>query len=294
MQRPTPVICLSALLLAAVPNPAQAQKKKPASPAAASAARAASPAAKLEGLDDLARQAMKEWKVPGVALAVVQDGKVIYAKGFGYRDLENKLPVTTATLFPIGSITKSFTALTFGILRNEGKVDGLVPVDLTFVSEDAEGESREGFGDRADGKQGCGRDREFGVEVAIAESFGVDDFAVLYDGQGDARDFPFLHCLTSEIIKALELGSGRGRSSRGGSGGRSRFLLLRLRRVGHSREKQCGQAYYRRRSLHRGPFRREANSEFDAQANLTFTARQELCNRAENGFSGIQGRVILI
>src|SRR5437016_10859081 len=123
MQRPTPVICLSALLLAAVPNPAQAQKKKPASPAAASAARAASPAAKLEGLDDLARQAMKEWKVPGVALAVVQDGKVIYAKGFGYRDLENKLPVTTATLFPIGSITKSFTALTFGILRNEGKVD---------------------------------------------------------------------------------------------------------------------------------------------------------------------------
>src|SRR5438132_390099 len=128
MQRPTPVICLSALLLAAVPNPAQAQKKKPASPAAASAARAASPAAKLEGLDDLARQAMKEWKVPGVALAVVQDGKVIYAKGYGYRDLEQKLPVTTATLFPIGSITKSFTALTFAILKSEGKVDWDKPV----------------------------------------------------------------------------------------------------------------------------------------------------------------------
>src|SRR5947209_14044092 len=44
-------------------------------------------------------------------------------------------------------------------LREVG-ADGLVPVDLTFVSEDAEGESREGFGDRADGKQGCGRDRE--------------------------------------------------------------------------------------------------------------------------------------
>src|SRR5437016_12462985 len=74
-------------------------------------------------------------------------------------------------------------------LREVG-ADGLVPVDLTFVSEDAEGESREGFGDRADGKQGCGRDREFVFEIAIAESFGVDDFAVLYDGQGDARDFP--------------------------------------------------------------------------------------------------------
>lgn len=71
---------------------------------------------------------MKQWKVPGVAIAVVQDGKVIYAKGYGYRDLEQKLPVTTATLFPIGSITKSFTALTFAILKDEGKVDWDKPV----------------------------------------------------------------------------------------------------------------------------------------------------------------------
>src|SRR5215813_15608165 len=62
---------------------------------------AKSPVAKLEGLDALADQAMKEWKVPGVAIAIVQDGKVIYAKGYGYRDVENKLPVTTGTLFPI-------------------------------------------------------------------------------------------------------------------------------------------------------------------------------------------------
>src|SRR5436190_1557141 len=104
----------------------QAQTGKKAAASASTAA--ATPAAKLQGLDDLARQAMKEWKVPGVALAVVQDGKVIYAKGFGYRDLENKLPVTAATLFPIGSITKSFTALTFAILKNEGKVDWDKPV----------------------------------------------------------------------------------------------------------------------------------------------------------------------
>ncbi len=102
----------------------QAQKQKPVpAPAAAT-----TPAAKLQGLDDLASSAMKEWKVPGVAIAVVQDGKVIYAKGYGFRDLEQKLPVTTATLFPIGSITKSFTALTFAILKNEGKVDWDKPV----------------------------------------------------------------------------------------------------------------------------------------------------------------------
>src|SRR6266699_1820620 len=99
--------------------------KRPAAPAATSAT---PPAGKLQGLDDLADQAMKQWRVPGVAIAVVQDGKVIYAKGYGYRDLEQKLSVTTATLFPIGSITKSFTALTFAILKDEGKVDWDKPV----------------------------------------------------------------------------------------------------------------------------------------------------------------------
>jgi CubicO group peptidase (beta-lactamase class C family) len=88
----------------------------------------ASPTVKLQGLDDLADQAMKQWNVPGVAVAVVQDGKVIYAKGYGYRDVEKKLPVTTATLFPIGSISKSFTALAFATLKDEGKVDWDQPV----------------------------------------------------------------------------------------------------------------------------------------------------------------------
>lgn len=86
------------------------------------------PAHKLRGLDDLVATAMQEWKVPGVAVAVVQDGKVIYAKGYGYRDVEKKLPVTAETLFAIGSITKSFTSLTFATLNDEGKVDWDKPV----------------------------------------------------------------------------------------------------------------------------------------------------------------------
>jgi len=110
-------VCSLLLQLAAV-SPAPAQDKR--SPATSSS--------KLQGLDTLADQAMKQWKVPGVAIAVVQNGKVIYAKGYGYRDVEKKLPVTTATLFPIGSISKSFTALTFAILRDEGKVDWDQPV----------------------------------------------------------------------------------------------------------------------------------------------------------------------
>src|SRR5689334_21127116 len=114
------------LVLVAGTSLAQPQKHKGAAPAITPAP--VSPAAKLQGIDELAERAMKEWKVPGVAIAVVQDGKVIYAKGYGYRDLEKKLPVTTGTLFPIGSITKSFTALTFAILKDEGKVDWDKPV----------------------------------------------------------------------------------------------------------------------------------------------------------------------
>jgi CubicO group peptidase (beta-lactamase class C family) len=119
------LLSVAVLLAGSASIVVQAQKQKPAM---GSAAAAATPAAKLLGLDTLADQAMKEWKVPGVAIAVVQDGNVIYSKGYGYRDVEKKLPVTTGTLFPIGSITKSFTALTFAILKDEGKVDWDQPV----------------------------------------------------------------------------------------------------------------------------------------------------------------------
>ena len=127
MPRFKALFVVGVLLLGTVVGVAQAQKHKAAAPAATASA-AASPAAKLQGIDELADRAMKEWKVPGVAMAVVQDGKVIYAKGYGFRDVEQKLPVTTATLFPIGSITKSFTSLTFAILKDEGKVDWDKPV----------------------------------------------------------------------------------------------------------------------------------------------------------------------
>lgn len=75
MRKPALVVFLSAIFLVP-PSFAQAPKKSGASRPASGAApnSAASPAAKLQGLDDLAADAMKQWKVPGVAIAVVQDG----------------------------------------------------------------------------------------------------------------------------------------------------------------------------------------------------------------------------
>ncbi len=58
-----------------------------------------------------------------MAVGVVKDGEVVYAKGFGYRDVENQLPVTSKTLFAIGSSTKAFTAMAVGMLVDDGKLD---------------------------------------------------------------------------------------------------------------------------------------------------------------------------
>src|SRR5688572_24054853 len=79
-------------------------------------------------LDRLAVDAMADWRVPGAAIAVVQDGQVVLAKAYGQRDVEADLPVTTATQFVIGSITKSFTATGVALLHNEGRLDWTKPV----------------------------------------------------------------------------------------------------------------------------------------------------------------------
>jgi CubicO group peptidase (beta-lactamase class C family) len=71
---------------------------------------------------------MQSWKVPGLAIAVVQNGRVIYSHGFGLRDVKANLPVTTKTIFAVGSISKSFTSLSMGMLNDEGKLDWDKPV----------------------------------------------------------------------------------------------------------------------------------------------------------------------
>jgi CubicO group peptidase (beta-lactamase class C family) len=86
----------------------------------------------LDGFDAFVGQALKDWKVPGVAVAVVKADKVVLLKGYGFRDAEKQLPVTPQTLFAIGSITKSFTVSTLGMLMDEGKLDWDEPVRTVF------------------------------------------------------------------------------------------------------------------------------------------------------------------
>jgi CubicO group peptidase (beta-lactamase class C family) len=85
---------------------------------------------KLENFSLYADQARINWHVPGMAIAIIKDNKVIYAKGFGVRDLQNN-PVTPETIFNIGSITKSFTAALLALLIDGNKFSwGTKIVDL--------------------------------------------------------------------------------------------------------------------------------------------------------------------
>ncbi|HEK86806.1 MAG TPA: serine hydrolase [Candidatus Aminicenantes bacterium] len=82
----------------------------------------------LEGMDPTINKALSDLKVPGLALAVVKDKEVIFLKGYGYRDVENKLPMTPDTLLAIGSATKAFTTFSLARLVDEGKLDWDIPV----------------------------------------------------------------------------------------------------------------------------------------------------------------------
>jgi CubicO group peptidase (beta-lactamase class C family) len=71
---------------------------------------------------------LHKWQVPGCAVLIIQDNKVILKEGYGFRDLKNKLPVTPKTIFAIGSCTKAFTAFSAGLLVDEKKLDFDKPV----------------------------------------------------------------------------------------------------------------------------------------------------------------------
>src|SRR5580658_9915283 len=62
-------------------------------------------------------------KVPGLSVAVGQDGKIIWSEGFGFADLEAKKPVTPQTMFRIGSVSKPLTAAGLMLLVEQGKLD---------------------------------------------------------------------------------------------------------------------------------------------------------------------------
>jgi CubicO group peptidase (beta-lactamase class C family) len=82
----------------------------------------------LDGLDDFLQQSLADWNTPGLAVGVVRDDRLIFARGYGYRDYGAKLPFTPETVFPIASNTKLFTAAAAGLLVEEGLLSWDEPI----------------------------------------------------------------------------------------------------------------------------------------------------------------------
>jgi CubicO group peptidase (beta-lactamase class C family) len=85
-------------------------------------------AKKLQGFDAYMDKIVKDWNVPGIGVGIVAGDKLVFAKGYGYRDYEKKLPFTPTTLHQIASNTKLFTAVAAGLLVDEGKLTWDKPV----------------------------------------------------------------------------------------------------------------------------------------------------------------------
>lgn len=89
---------------------------------------------KLQGFDAFMEKTLKDWNAPGIGVGIVVDDKLVFAKGYGYRDYEKKLPITSNTLFPIASNTKLFTAVASGFLVDEGKLTWDRPIRESIPS----------------------------------------------------------------------------------------------------------------------------------------------------------------
>jgi len=88
-------------------------------------------AKKLQGFDAYMEQTLKDWNTPGVGVGIVVGDKLVFVKGYGYRDYEKKLPFTAKTMQPIASNSKLFTAVSAGMLVEEGKLTWDKPIKLS-------------------------------------------------------------------------------------------------------------------------------------------------------------------
>ena len=79
-------------------------------------------ASKSNKLNAMIEEGMKEWQIPGLSAVVVKNGKVVFKKTYGIKDIETKEPVDDNTLFSMASTTKALIAISLGILVDQNKI----------------------------------------------------------------------------------------------------------------------------------------------------------------------------
>ena len=129
MNRRSPVFTMTILLmlgiLLSIVVPVMAQGSRVDAAISPSQARGPTDPAEMEAfLDEFFARTMEEYHIAGAAVSVVKDGGLFFAKGYGYADLENSIPVEAdQTLFKVGSVTKLFTWTAVMQLVEQGKLD---------------------------------------------------------------------------------------------------------------------------------------------------------------------------
>src|SRR5262245_44595952 len=83
---------------------------------------------KLAGFDAFMQKALKGWHAPAIRVGIGVGAKRVFAKGYGYRDYEKKLPIPPQTMYTIASNTQLFTAVAAGFLVEEGKLTWDQPI----------------------------------------------------------------------------------------------------------------------------------------------------------------------
>jgi len=96
---------------------------------------------RLAGFDDYVTHLLETWNAPGLGVGIVVKDRLVFAKGYGYRDYGKKIPYTPTTTQPIASNTKLFTAVAAGLLVEDGKLDWDTPIrsyvpSIRFASDE--------------------------------------------------------------------------------------------------------------------------------------------------------------
>ena len=144
--------------------PAGASAQTPPPPPAAAAADAGAD----RGDRQIAATVIERKATPSVAIGVARNGKLVFAKAYGYRNLDDKVPADADTAYGIGSNTKQFTAAAILLLRDAGKLDVDAPV-ARYLPDMPHG-------------------REVTIRNLLTHTGGYAEFTELPDVDGSARD----------------------------------------------------------------------------------------------------------
>jgi len=139
-----------------------------------------------ERFDGIAFSKLSETKLPSMAVSIIEDGEVVHARGFGHKDVSAALPATEHTIYGVGSITKSFVALSVARLVEAGKIDFHDPVTrfLPLKPKAFQGVEIHHLLSHTSGIPGLGS-----LEVLLFSSFGEYHHWLPISNLGDMQSF---------------------------------------------------------------------------------------------------------